>query len=403
MKKYGSLILAVLLLLAALTACGKAPAVSEPDFSDIAEVSVPDTIDESSVPTEPEATTTTAADSNTTAKPTTKAPTTKAPTTKAPTTKAPTTKVPTTKPVEKAKVRITTIAGPTGVGMAQLMAQNDAQKTANAYDFNVVDDPTKAVAAITGGSADIAAVPTNLAATLYKKTSGKVQILAVNTLGVLYMLDNGAGIGSVADLKGKEIYSSGQGANPEYVLRYILEKNGLDPDQDVTLHFVEDNDALTAAIVQGKAKVAMVPEPKVTACLVQMKAAGKTVPTVALNMTEEWNKVAGGNSTLMMGCVIARKEFVEKNGAAVQAFLKEYESSITAVKSDVEAAAGWCETYTIIPKAAIAKQAIPRCGLTFVTGAEMKRQLSGYLDVLFKANPQVVGGSMPADDFYYAG
>ena len=267
----------------------------------------------------------------------------------------------------------------------------------------MVDDPTKAVAAITGGSADIAAVPTNLAATLYKKTSGKVQVLAVNTLGVLYMLDNGVGIGSVKDLKGKEIYSSGQGANPEYVLRYILEKNGLDPDKDVTLHFVEDNDALTAAIVQGKAKVAMVPEPKVTACLVQMKAAGKTVPTVALNMTEEWNKVAGGNSTLMMGCVIARKEFVEKNGAAVQAFLKEYESSITAIKSDVAAAAGWCETYKIIPKAAIAKQAIPRCGLTFVTGAEMKRQLSGYLDVLFKANPQVVGGSMPADDFYYAG
>lgn len=395
MKKYGSLILAILLLLAALTACGKAPEVSEPDFSDIAEVSVPDTIDESSVPTEPEATAATAADSSTTVKPTAKAPTTKAPTAKAPTTKAPT-----TKPAEKAQVRITTIAGPTGVGMAQLMAQNDAKKTANDYTFNVVDDPTKAVAAITGGSADIAAVPTNLAATLYKKTSGKVQILAVNTLGVLYMLDNGVGIGSVKDLKGKEIYSSGQGANPEYVLRYILEKNGLDPDKDVTLHFVEDNDVLTAAIVQDKAQVAMVPEPKVTACLVQM---GKTAPTVALNMTEEWNKVAGGNSTLMMGCVIARKEFVEKNGAAVQAFLKEYESSITAVKSDVAAAAGWCETYKIIPKAAIAKQAIPRCGLTFVTGAEMKRQLSGYLDVLFKANPQVVGGSMPADDFYYAG
>lgn len=304
---------------------------------------------------------------------------------------------------EKAAVHITTIAGPTGVGMAQLMAQNDARKAANAYTFDVVDDPSKAVAAITNGSTDIAAVPTNLAATLYKKTEGQVQVLAVNTLGVLYMLDNGAGIQSVADLKGQEIYSSGQGANPEYVLRYILEKNGLDPDKDVKLTFVEDNDALTAAVVQGTAKVALVPEPKVTACIVQMKAAEKTVPVVALNMTEEWNKVAGDDSALMMGCVIARKEFVEKNGAAVQAFLKEYEASITAVKSDVEAAAGWCETYGIIPKAAVAKQAIPRCGLTFVTGAAMKQQLAGYLDVLFKANPKVVGGSMPADDFYYAG
>ncbi len=395
MKKCMTLLLAGLLLLAALTACGKAPAVSEPDFSQVSEVSVPVSTDESSELAEPETTTTTAG-SNTTAKPTTTKLVSKAPTAKTPTTEAPTTTAP-----KKPEVRITTIAGPTGVGMAQLRAQNDAQKTANAYDFDVVDDPTKAVAAVSNGSTDIAAVPTNLAATLYKKTSGKVQILAVNTLGVLYMLDNGAGIKAVADLKGKEIYSSGQGANPEYVLRYILEKNGLNPDKDVKLHFVEDNDALTAAIVQGVAQVAMVPEPKVTVCLVQMKAAGKTVPTVALNMTEEWNKVAGGSSTLMMGCVIARKEFVEKNGAAVQAFLKEYESSITAVKSDVEAAAGWCETYKIIPKAAIAKQAIPRCGLTFVTGAAMKQQLSGYLDVLFKANPKVVGGSMPADDFYY--
>lgn len=395
MKKCMTLLLAGLLLLAALTACGKAPAVSEPDFSQVSEVSVPVSTDESSELAEPETTTTTAG-SNTTAKPTTTKLVSKAPTAKTPTTEAPTTTAP-----KKPEVRITTIAGPTGVGMAQLMAQNDAQKTANAYTFDVVDDPTKAVAAVSNGSTDIAAVPTNLAATLYKKTSGKVQILAVNTLGVLYMLDNGAGIKTVADLKGKEIYSSGQGANPEYVLRYILEKNGLNPDKDVKLHFVEDNDALTAAIVQGAAQVAMVPEPKVTACLVQMKAAGKTVPTVALNMTEEWNKVAGGSSMLMMGCVIARKEFVEKNGAAVQAFLKEYESSITAVKSDVEAAAGWCETYKIIPKAAIAKQAIPRCGLTFVTGAAMKQQLSGYLDVLFKANPKVVGGSMPADDFYY--
>lgn len=395
MKKCMTLLLAGLLLLAALTACGKAPAVSEPDFSEVSEVSVPVSTDESSEPAEPETTTTTAG-SNTTAKPTTTKLVSKAPTAKTPTTEAPTTTAP-----KKPEVRITTIAGPTGVGMAQLMAQNDAQRTANAYTFDVVDDPTKAVAAVSNGSTDIAAVPTNLAATLYKKTSGKVQILAVNTLGVLYMLDNGAGIKAVADLKGKEIYSSGQGANPEYVLRYILEKNGLNPDKDVKLHFVEDNDALTAAIVQGAAQVAMVPEPKVTVCLVQMKAAGKTVPTVALNMTEEWNKVAGGSSTLMMGCVIARKEFVEKNGAAVQAFLKEYESSITAVKSDVEAAAGWCETYKIIPKVAIAKQAIPRCGLTFVTGAAMKQQLSGYLDVLFKANPKVVGGSMPADDFYY--
>lgn len=393
MKKSVSILL-TLVLLVFMAACGKpaAPTESDPVSS---EVSVP----EASTTTEADTEETTAASEATT---TTKTPTTvKATTTaKAPTTKTVTS---TTKAAEKVKINVTAIAGPTGVGMAQLMAQNDAKKTANEYKFNVVTDPSQAVAAISSGTADIAAVPTNLASTLYKKTGGKVQVLAVNTLGVLYMLDSTGTVQSVQELRGKTIYTSGQGANPEYVLRYVLEKNGLDPDKDVTLEFVADNDVLTGAVVSGQAQVAMVPEPKVTACLTQMKAAGKTPPAVALNMTEEWNRVADGKSALMMGCVVARKAFVEKNPAAVRAFLEEYKTSIQTVNSDVDTAAGWCETYGIIPKAAIAKQAIPRCNLTFETGAAMKNRLSGYLKVLYDYNPASVGGALPPADFYYAG
>ena len=299
----------------------------------------------------------------------------------------------------KAAVNVTAIAGPTGVGLVHLMDADAKGEAKCEYTFNLVSDPTEAVAAITKGTADIAAVPTNLASTLYKKTNGNVQVLAVNTLGVLYMMTNGAEVKSVADLKGKTIYSSGQGANPEYILKYVLEKNNI---TDATIQFVDDNDALVAALATGQAQIAMVPEPKVTACMTQMKAAGKTPAAVALNMTEEWGKVAGDESTLMMGCVIARKEFVEKNPEAVKAFLQEYEASITAVKADVDAAAALCETYKVIPKAAIAKQAIPRCNLTFVKGAEMKTQLAGYLKVLFGYNPAAIGGVMPDDGFYYA-
>lgn len=303
----------------------------------------------------------------------------------------------------KPPVNVTGIAGPTGVGLVHLMDADAKNEAKCDYTFNLVSDPTEAVAAITKGSADIAAVPTNLASTLYKKTEGKVQVLAVNTLGVLYMMSNGIEITSVNDLKGQTIYTSGQGANPEYILKYVLEKNGLDPAKDVTIKFVDDNDALVAALVTGEAQIAMVPEPKVTACIVQMKAANKTPAKVVLNMTEEWGKVAGSESALMMGCVIVRKEFLDKNPEAVRLFLEEYEASINAVKADVDAAAALCETYKVIPKAAIAKQAIPRCNLTFVKGAEMKTQLSGYLQVLFGYNPAAIGGKMPDDNFYYAG
>lgn len=304
------------------------------------------------------------------------------------------------KPAVKPAVNVTGIAGPTGVGLVHLMDADAKGESKCDYTFNLVSDPTEAVAAITKGTADIAAVPTNLASTLYKKTNGNVQVLAVNTLGVLYMMSNGVEVNSVADLAGKTIYSSGQGANPEYILKYVLEKNNV---QDVTIKFVDDNDALVAALVTGEAQLAMVPEPKVTACMVQMKAAEKTPAKVVLDMTQEWSKVGGSESSLMMGCVIARKEFLDKNAEAVKTFLQEYEASIHAVKGDVDAAAALCETYKVIPKAAIAKQAIPRCNLTFVKGAEMKAQLGGYLKVLFGYNPAAIGGAMPDDNFYYAG
>ncbi len=300
-------------------------------------------------------------------------------------------------PVEKANVNVVAIAGPTGVGLVDLMEDSKNGASANGYTFTVVSDPQQAVAAVANKSADIAAVPTNLASTLYKKTNGNVQVLAVNTLGVLYMLENGSSIQTVADLRGKTIYTSGQGANPEYILRYVLEKNGLDPDKDVKIEFVADNDTLGTLVANGTAKVAMVPEPKATACLKNNTAIKRV-----LNMTEEWGKVSSDTSTLMMGCVIARKDFVQNNADAVTKFLTEYKASINAVKTDSAAAAQLCVTHGIIPQAPLAQAAIPNCNLTFVDGSEMKAQLSGYLKVLFDYNPAAIGGAMPADEFYYA-
>lgn len=301
-------------------------------------------------------------------------------------------------PAPRTPVKVSAIAGPTGIGLVDLMDKNDAGKSANDYTVTIVTDPQQAVAAIVNGSADIAAVPTNLASALYKKTEGKVQVLAVNTLGVLHILENGDTIKSVTDLKGKTIYSTGKAANPEYVLRFVLEKNGIDPDKDVKLEFVEDNDTLGTLLTNGTADVAMVPQPKATACM----AASETVRS-ALDMTAEWKKVAGGESELMMGCVVARTAFVQENAAAVKAFLTEYEASIKAVNADPAAAGTLCERYQIIPKAAIAQKAIPACNLTFVAGAQMKTQLSGYLNVLFGYSPAAVGSALPDDAFYYAG
>lgn len=295
-----------------------------------------------------------------------------------------------------AEINLYVLSGPTGIGAMNLWAASDAGETKNTYHITMPGANDEVVAALSKGDADIAAVATNLAATLYNKTSGGVTVLAVNTLGVLSMLSNGQEAAAVSDLKGKTIYAPGQGANPEYILRYVLRGNGLDPDKDVTLRFVGEGSELLTVWQSDPEAVILAPQPVATSILMQNENA-KTL----FDMTEEWDKIAGGDSTLMMGCVIVRNEFLQANPGAVELFLQEYAASIEKARSDVEGTAVLCEQYGLIPKAALAQKAIPSCGLTFVTGAEMKTGLSGYLQVMFDANPKSVGGALPGDDFYY--
>lgn len=295
-----------------------------------------------------------------------------------------------------AEVNLYVLSGPTGIGATNLWAAADAGETQNTYHITMPGANDEVVAAISNGDADIAAVATNLAATLYNKTNGGVTVLAVNTLGVLSLLGSGQEIASIADLAGKTIYAPGQGANPEYILRYVLSGNGLDPDKDVTIRFVGEGSELLTVWQTDPEAVIMAPQPVATSILMQ-----KENTRTLFNMTDEWDKVSGGDSTLMMGCVIVRNAFLQENPGAVELFLQEYAASIEKAQSDVEGTAALCEQYGLIPKAALAQKAIPSCGLTFVTGAEMKSALSGYLQVMFDADPKSVGGAMPGDDFYY--
>lgn len=298
--------------------------------------------------------------------------------------------------VEKTTIKVATLKGPTGLGMLKLMQDNDAKTAANQYAFTLAGAPDEIVSKITTGEVDVAAVPTNLAATLYNKTNGNIQLAAINTLGVLSLLTNGETIQSIADLKGKTIYASGQGSTPEYAINYILQQNGLTVGKDVTVKYLTEHAELATQIISGKVKIAVLPEPFVT----QVTAKSKT-SKVALNLTEEWNKAAGNKSVLTMGCLIVRKDFAEKNKAAFDSFLAEYKASAEFTNTQSKDAAALSEKYGIMP-AAVAQKAIPNCNIVYIDGADMKAKIPDFLNVLFKANPKSVGGKLPGDDFYYA-
>lgn len=308
------------------------------------------------------------------------------------------TEEPTETPAPTAEeVRLAVLSGPTGMGAAKLLADSDAGTSINAYDYIIANDNNELVGGLTRGEIDIATVASNVAVNLYNKTDGGVRIIALGTQGVLHILEGsgGATIQSVEDLAGQTIYSPGQGANPEYILRYLLTQNGLDPDTDVEIVFADATE-ITAKLLQGEIKYAMLPVPAATAAII--KGEGKV--RAAIDVTEAWDDLYNG-SQLMMTAVVARTAFIEEHPEVVDAFLAEYEASIDYVNSHVDEAAELIAGYGITPNAAIAKQAIPQCHLVFLSGRDMAPAISDYFMVLYSVNPAAVGGALPDDAIYY--
>ena len=292
-------------------------------------------------------------------------------------------------------VNVYVLTGPTGIGAADLWNRSDKGETSVKYNFTAASAPDEIVAKISNGEADIAAVATNLAAKLYKKSDKGIKILAVNTLGVLSVLDNsGAEITSLKDLTGRKIVTTGQGANPQYIIEYLLKENGIDPEKDVSIEYKAEGSELQTVWAADPAAVIIAPAPVSTAITMKYEGSGKV-----LDLTDEWNKCADG-SKLMMGCIIAREDFIKEHKDAADEFLSEYEKSINAVNGDPSAAGILCEQYGLAAKAALAAKSVPDCHLCFITGDDMKSGLGGYLQILYDADPSSVG-EMPDDGFWY--
>ncbi len=296
---------------------------------------------------------------------------------------------------EPASYRIAALKGPTAMGLVWLMNKMDQGRPAsNDYAFTLAASPDEITPALLQGELDMACIPANLASVLYNKSGGQIVTLAVNTLGVLYIVELGGTVRSLADLRGKTIAAAGKGATPEYALRYLLQENGVDPDKDVTVDWKSEHSECVAALAAGQASIALLPQPFVT--VAQGKLSGLRA---AVDLNDEWDALDNG-SALLTGVVAARKEVVEENPEAVRNFLRDYKSSVTWVNENVSDAAALIGEYGIVD-AAVAEKAIPYCHIVCETGTEMKEMLSGYLRVLVTEEPKSVGGELPGSEFYF--
>lgn len=296
------------------------------------------------------------------------------------------------------QVNIAVLKGPTAIAMVNLMDKSDKGESSLKYDFKIAGAADEITADLIKGDIRIAAIPVNLASVLYNKTEGGISVLAVNNLGVLYVVELGSEINSLEDLRGKTIYTTGKGTTPEYTLNRLLTSVSIDPEKDVTIEFKsEASEIATIMAAAGESEniIAVLPQPYVTVVSTQNERAH-----IALDINKEWNAHVSSDSSIVTGVVAVNKAFAEQYPDAVKMFIDEFTASADKANSDVEGTAALVEGYDIF-KAAVAKKAIPMCNIVNMTGDEMKKNVSAYLEVLFEQNPASVGGNMPGEGFYY--
>lgn len=300
--------------------------------------------------------------------------------------------------LEGAHIRVGSLKGPTSMGLVFLMEMAENGKTANEYDFTMVTAADELLPKVISGDLDIALVPANVASVLYNRTEGGISVIDINTLGVLYVVTADDSIRSMEDLKGRTIYMTGKGTTPDYVFHYLLAENGLS-ESDVTLEFKSEPTEVAALLQEEPDTVGVLPQPFVTAACAQNEQL-----KLVLDLTEEWDKTQSQSDTasrLVTGVTIVRNAFLEEEPEAIKLFLQEHEKSAAYTKEQPDHAAELVAKTGIIEKAPVAKQALPKCNITCITGSRMKDALGGYLQVLFDQDPKSVGGTLPGEDFYY--
>ena len=299
------------------------------------------------------------------------------------------------KPDSELEIRVYALNGTTALGMAELMSRQKAGTTGMNYNISTHAAADAITGAIVSGECAIAALPTNVAVKLYHKSNGKLKLLALNTLGVLYLLTpDGENITSPEQLSGKTIYLPGAGSNPEYITSALLSSVGVNATLDTTSF--PSPDALVAAVAAGRAQYAVLPEPKVSAATTQNPSI-----KVALDLTAEWEKL-NGTETLVQGCLVVNTAFAEAHPKEIARFLSDYEQSVNYIKAGSDEAISMIVDAKIIPAAPIAKKALPKCNICFIAGEDMKPLMNTFCEKIFAADSSSIG-KMPDDNFYYIG
>lgn len=284
-------------------------------------------------------------------------------------------------------------------GLPALTAAKLAKESPNmdeniTIDYEIQKTPDLLASKIIKGEADIAMVPSSLAVQAFNKGI-PYKLVGTSTWGSLYLIST-EGIETFKDLKGKEIYSFAKGLTPDIVLRYVLSKNGIDPDKDVEITYLNSGSEVGPAFLGGKTNLAVVSEPLATNVMMKKEDA-----KIIFGLNEEWSKVTESENGYPQASLIIKSDLLENEKEFVEKFLEEYGVSSRWAVEHPEELGDYAEELGIgVKKEAIIKGQ-DRMNMKFVEVKDCREEYEMYFKAMLDFAPESIGGKLPDEEFYF--
>lgn len=287
---------------------------------------------------------------------------------------------------------VASISGPAALGFVKAMEPgiNPQVRLGDTVQYTFEADEEAMYAQLLEGKADMAVVPAETAAKLYREGAG-YQLAAVNTGGYLYLLSADESINAVSDLRGKAVTIVGEGSAADVVFRHLLTQAGIDPDNDLTLTYAES--AETAMENVTNSGLILLSEPWVTDLLDENNDF-----SIALDIREEWMRANGEGVPLT--CLIVKKEIPVDRAEEWDLFVADYQDSIEWINNNPAETAELLDKHEIGITKEQAEGVISRSNLEYLDATKAKSAVEKYLNLFLEANPDAIGGSMPDTEFY---
>ncbi|EGT3616252.1 ABC transporter substrate-binding protein [Clostridium perfringens] len=297
-------------------------------------------------------------------------------------------------PAEKTSIEIVVPDGLPAISIVKMIKEKPEISTNLNINYSIVKGSDALVSKVLKGEGDICIVPSNVAAIAYNKGVG-YKLAGTVGFGSLYVISSDDSVKTLSDLKGKDVYNVGQGLTPDLIFKILLQNDGINPEKDLTLSYVNAASELAPLFIEGKAKYAVVPEPMLTQIMTK-----KPDTKIVASLNDQWKEMSDSEMGYPQSSVIVKEDLVNNHFDDVQKILKEIENSTKWANENREEAGSFAEEVGITGKKQIIAKSLERANLNYVSAGDSESAYIGYYNKIYSLEPKAIGGKKINEEIF---